>query len=435
MQMLSNKRLPFQLLLCLLTVAVCLFAISCTAQIVTVGKEAAQNCNAESFETLSIPRLIASYSPLCKQVIDNAHLYEVQILYTHVEHTDKGEVRLHHFSYRVDPNAYFNPASLVKLPVACLALQRLHELNIAGLDKDTPLSIGASHRCQTPVHRDPSSPSGMPSIGLYVKKALIVSDNEAYNRLYEFLGQDYINTTLFQMGYTARIIRRFSRCSADDNRFTNPFTFYTPHGSLLYSQPMLINPNILRNPLGHVLKGRGHIDEQGRFVPHPFDYETHNYLSLVEIHTMLQTIIFPDLFPNRMRFKLSPDDYAFVRHALSCLPRESGIPLLMDSKRYPDNHKKYFLFGDVPAGSIADRTTLSYNIVGRSDGYLSESAYIINQTEHIEFFLSAVIYVNDNGIIKDNTYQYKEIGIPFLAQIGKAFFAYEQQLHSRKVHP
>ena len=105
--------------------------------------------------------------------------------------------------------------------------------------------------------------------------------------------------------------------------------------------------------------------------------------------------------------------------------------MLMDGERYPDNYKKYFLFGDAPAGEIADRSVRSFNIVGRSDGYLSESAYVINQSEHIEFFLSAVIYVNENGIIKDNTYQYREIGLPFLAHIGRAFYAHELRLRSR----
>ena len=43
---------------------------------------------------------------------------------------------------------------------------------------------------------------GRPTIAHYIKKILLVSDNDAFNRLYEFLGQQYINTTLHQMGYT-----------------------------------------------------------------------------------------------------------------------------------------------------------------------------------------------------------------------------------------
>jgi len=379
-----------------------------------------------AFDASFIPTLVASASPLCQSVIENAATYEVQILYTHIERDKNGAPRFSSTAFRADPSVYFNPASLVKLPVACLALQRLHELVIPGLDAQTPLAIGSSQSCQKPVQRDPTAPQGMPSIGHYVKKALIVSDNDAYNRLYEFLGQRYINETLAHMGYpTARIIRRFNHCSADENRYTNPFTFFTKDHQVLYEQPMLVNTDILRNPLGAVHKGKGYRRSDGRIVHEPFDYSTHNYLSLQDIHTMLQTVFFPDYFPEHQQFKLSPEDYSLVRHCLGCLPRESDIPAFRDTARYPDNYKKYLLFGDMRDARQWNQSVRSFNIVGRSDGFLSDCAYIVDHSENIEFFLSAVIYVNANGIIKDNTYEYESIGLPFLAEIGRAFYAYE----------
>jgi hypothetical protein len=39
---------------------------------------------------------------------------------------------------------------------------------------------------QTPVYNDPTTPDGKPTIEHYIKKILMVSDNDAYNRLYEF---------------------------------------------------------------------------------------------------------------------------------------------------------------------------------------------------------------------------------------------------------
>ena len=41
-----------------------------------------------------------------------------------------------------------------------------------------------------------SSKTGLPSIENYIKKILLVSDNDAYNRLYEFVGREEINEKL-----------------------------------------------------------------------------------------------------------------------------------------------------------------------------------------------------------------------------------------------
>jgi len=38
----------------------------------------------------------------------------------------------------------------------------------------------------------------LPSIAQYIKKIFLVSDNDAFNRLYEFLGQHYLNERLWE---------------------------------------------------------------------------------------------------------------------------------------------------------------------------------------------------------------------------------------------
>ncbi len=41
------------------------------------------------------------------------------------------------------------------------------------------------------------------------RKAFLISDNDAYNRMYEFVGQQEINRRLHSMGFT-----RYKDCSA-----------------------------------------------------------------------------------------------------------------------------------------------------------------------------------------------------------------------------
>lgn len=106
---------------------------------------------------------------------------------------------------------YFYPAITVKLPAVILALEKINELNINDLNKYTPLQIDSIENWQTPAVFDSTSPNGLPSIAHYIKKIFLVSDNIAYNRLYEFLGQEYSNEKLWGKGLVdCRFVSRLS---------------------------------------------------------------------------------------------------------------------------------------------------------------------------------------------------------------------------------
>ena len=71
-----------------------------------------------------------------------------------------------------------------------MALEKLNQLNIRNLDHNTPMKNGAVTPPQTPVVVDTSAANFLPSVGHYIRKIFLTSDNDAYNRLYEFLGQE-----------------------------------------------------------------------------------------------------------------------------------------------------------------------------------------------------------------------------------------------------
>ena len=54
-------------------------------------------------------------------------------------------------------------------------------------------------------------------------------------------------------------------------------------------------------------------------------------------------------------------------------------------------------------------------------------AYVVDFNNKVEFFLSAVIYGNENEILNDNTYEYDTLTIPFLADLGRIVYNYELQ--------
>ena len=54
-----------------------------------------------------------------------------------------------------------------------------------------------------------------------------------------------------------------------------------------------------------------------------------------------------------------------------------------------------------------------------------DDIYIVDEKNQIEFILTATILVNKDGIFNDDKYEYDEIGIPFLAALGREFYNFE----------
>ncbi len=66
-----------------------------------------------------------------------------------------------------------------------------------------------------------------------------------------------------------------------------------------------------------------------------------------------------------------------------------------------------------------------YNKVGYAYGTLTDCAYIHDTKNNIDFMINATILVNSNEVFNDDNYDYDEVGIPFLAQLGRELYEYE----------
>ncbi len=66
-----------------------------------------------------------------------------------------------------------------------------------------------------------------------------------------------------------------------------------------------------------------------------------------------------------------------------------------------------------------------FNKVGDAYGFLTDAAYIVDFKNNIEFILSATIYTNENQTFNDDNYEYAEIGLPFLKNLGQAIYEIE----------
>jgi len=356
-------------------------------------------------------------------VLENPAKFRIQIIYTKIDRAKNGNVKLSTYKYRVNPKKYFYPASTVKLPAALLTLEKLNQLKIKGLTKETSLRIDSAYSGQSKVEFDSSAKNKLPSLANFMTKVFLVSDNDAYNRLYEFLGQQYFNEKLWKKGYRNSLInhRFVAGLTIEENRFTNPFTFYSKD-KIIYEQPMKFNHSQYKNEVDDLFQGKGVVEDDSVRM-HPKDFTFNNFFPLEDQHEMLKSLFFPNSVAKEKRFHLTRDDRAFLKKLMSLLPRESEFPEYHDYKHYPDGYVKFFLYGDTK-DSIPDFIKI-YNKVGGAYGYLIDNAYIVDSKNKVEFLLSTVIYVNEDEIFNDDKYEYNEIGLPFLANLGRVIYRYE----------
>lgn len=367
--------------------------------------------------------ILKNNSETLGSVVENAAAYELQIRYTQINRDSANFPSFTSYNFRVADNEYFYPASTVKMPVAFLALERINQLRqdtaYQNLDKHTPLRIEASRPAQTSVQTDSSAQNGIPSIAHYIKKIFVVSDNDAYNRLFEFLGRQNINHNLQNKGFhNTHILHRLG-VNGYDNRYTNPFTFYEGE-NVIYQQDEQFDTN--NYPSSPILKGIAYVNAEGKKIVAPFDFGVKNKYSIVDMEATLKAVIFPETIPEAKRFQLTKEDYTYLYHVMAALPRTSQHPTY-DTTTYYDSYGKFFLFGD--RKNPIPKHIRIFNKVGYAYGYLTDCAYIIDLKNKVEFILTASIYVNKNQTFNDDTYEYEEIGIPFLANLGRAIYQYE----------
>jgi hypothetical protein len=374
-----------------------------------------------------IEKLLKKHPDRFAELLKDPDKYRIQILYTKIDRNRKNEPHFTTHRYQVNSEKYFYPASTVKLPAVALAFEKLNKL---GIDKYTPMITGADRPEQTAVTSDSTAEDKLPSVAHYAKKILLVSDNDAFNRLYEFIGQQEFNDSLHKKGFkNARIVHRLeSSIGPENNRYTNPVKF-EKDGKVIFEQPGKYAAQELKSP-APILEGKGYM-KGDELVNEPFDFSSKNYFALEDQHKLLKTLFFPDQVPASQRFNLTPDDYRFMYQYMSQFPVETDFPEHYTDEYY-DGYVKFLLFGATK--TRLPRHIRLFNKCGDAYGFLLDNAYIADFEKGIEFMLTALIYCNEDQIFNDNKYDYEKVGLPFMANLGKSIFEYELD-RKRSVRP
>ncbi len=348
----------------------------------------------------SLSTVLNSGNPIIRKVMDEPEQYELQVLFSRI-HRQRDSIYFTDFNFQLDDRNYFYPASTVKFPIAALALEKLYETD--SLDRQTRYFVEGDTMVTTFAND--------------ISRIFAISDNEANNRLMEFLGQDSINIRLKRKGVGPVRISHHLGVHTDE-LLTKPLLIYI-NDSTTAPTKALLNSAAQPLELQNTSKGKGHYDEDSLYME-PFDFSLKNYYPLKSQHEVLKRVIFPKSFPEHQRFNLSEEQRNFLLNTMKAVPREAGF----DEKEYYDSYCKFFLFGD-KRDRIPEHIKI-YNKVGFAYGTLTDCAYIYDTQTGVEFLLSATILVNRDGIFNDNIYEYEETGIPFLAALGRGLYEIER---------
>lgn len=365
-----------------------------------------------------------------KKVLANPNTYRFQLVYTKIDRDQNGVPHFTNYTLHADAENYFNPASMVKMPLAFLAMEKLNELNQPGVNKFTTMQFDSNYQRQVAMTADSSAQNKKPSIAHFIKRAFLISENDPYNRLYQFMGQGPTNQKLLEKGYSStKITRQFMGYTEDQNRHTNGIHFMDDKGAPILKLAPQYNKDSFQFG-APILIGDAHWNSKDEVVKAPFDFTRHNNISLVDMQKMLQSVIFPASVPTQNRFKMTEADRLFLLQYLSQYPSESNYPKY-DSTHFYDSYVKFF-FQD--STHTMPKHIRVFNKVGWAYGFLTDVSYVLDTKNNIDYMLSATIYVNSDGVVNDSKYDEDAVGFPFLNQIGKAFYQYELE-RPRKFKP
>ena len=214
-------------------------------------------CNEEK-KTSPLEQVLQKELPAIKNIMEDSQAYEVQIIYTQIDTDENGKAVFTDYSFNLDQENYFYPASTVKLPAAILALEYL--------DKTTGVKASGNYTI--------SGDTLEHTIETDIQQIFAVSDNDAYNRLYELLGRDNINSSLRSKGISP--VRISHRLSNDDVANSQRDTLFFDGGQQLGGG---LDSAIETITAKNLNKGKGFIKNDS-LVSEPMDFSEKNYLPL-----------------------------------------------------------------------------------------------------------------------------------------------------------
>ncbi len=289
---------------------------------------------------------------------------------------------------------YFYPASSVKTCAAIAALAQLKlESDRVGepLGLDTPLRFHPLFPDDRMEDSDPSHvANGTITAGHDMRKVFLVSDNGAYNHLYELAGNERVNAAMRRAGLTrTRILHRLSEFRSAEDQLRTPRIDLLdgPAGQVLATIPARTSLFAETNDdLTGISIGTAHTRGDD-VIDGPMSFARKNFMPLRELLDMNVMLLRPDIeIPRRGGFDLSTGERAFIAEAMAAAPRESRDPVY-DVTDFPDDYSKFLAPGLLELRDTGELTVRDK--VGRAYGFSVTNAEVVDARFFVNFLVSS----------------------------------------------
>ncbi|MFZ9027387.1 MAG: serine hydrolase [Crocinitomicaceae bacterium] len=345
----------------------------------------------------SLYRRWLGIDPLVDKVLNNQEEYKLQIQLS-ISQDDNS------ITTKIGNENYYYPASLVKFPTVLAVVHKLLEEGLSLDDKivldDVDIKGNKSFIRKTE--------KGI-SFKELIEKALVVSDNDYYNVLYHFIGPAYLNDYLKKRGFEDVLIYRcFNGCSKEEQLKTAGYSVYSSTDSLILKvNERLLSWEEISNKFAYSDDKRvgDRFIKKGKVIMTPYDFNENLEIPINSLHKMMITFISDSA---DLKWNIGETQRSFVLEKLRQHPADIG------EKDYSVEDFKIIGFGNQKMDNSRFTT---YSKIGYSYGFITETAYVVDELSNESFFLTISMYVNSNNTINDGRYQYNSIATPFMGTL------------------
>ncbi len=348
----------------------------------------------------NLEELLRKYLKNSALLLENPEAYRLQVLITEVVDINDIPCVIEH-RFRADYD-YFYPASAIKTVATVAAL-------VAAQERGVALTDGI-------VFGDVSTGTSLYTLAELVKETQVVSSNEAFNRLYEFAGHERMNRLFWDAGFSSLRMqhRMFSTRTAEEERSVPEVQFCAGmQGSAQGCKFEVAFPaRTSELPLPDqekLLIGSSYMDAvTGALVEEPMDFTVKNALSLRDHQRLMHALFIPKL---GIQLGLNEVSKTAILDAMKQDPVAYQPALGADARQ----RFKPLL----PGLEAAKVRGLTYsNKAGRALGFHIENAALSVPGKSYPIFVTAAVYVNENGRLNDDQYEYQTLSFPFFSELG-----------------
>ena len=372
--------------------------------------------NQEIDEEPVIPDLINQIygkDSLVDHILDNREKYRFQFMVTDILEVDSSLYLGETYDY-TNPSWYFYPASVVKLPIALLSLEKLNRHTFS---TQATLRFNSDFECGNMKFVEESQSTNL-DFRTMIRELIIVSNNTYYNSLYHFLTPQRINEELDKKGIDqTNIYKDFTGCEMPLNLKTHSFRVEGMMNTFYQNQSHLELHEFAQQYTYDDTKLLGSKHEyRGEIVDGPFDFNYNLEYPIGDIHSTSMRLFFPQFFSTEDRWDVRQSDREMLMEAMKSVPKDLGQKKYFDKRKYPDNLYKYLIHGD---DNTKYDSVITYSKLGLSYGFVTETAYVHDPSTNRRYILTASLYVNSNDTVNDGKYEYEQLAKPFLARLGQ----------------